>query len=119
MHVLVGVDDSELGRKALEDAITRAVSAGDELTVAVYGSASSRAELEAEITERLEAAGLEPSLRHLDGEPGSQLVHFADSEGYDRLVVAGGGRTPMGKIRLGPVAEFVLLNAETTVTVVR
>lgn len=119
MHVLVGIDDSDLGFQALEEVIERALSAGDDVTVAVYGTESTRDRLAAEATERLEAAGLPATIRQLEDRPGAELVQIADSEGFDRLVVSGDERTPMGKIRLGSVAEFVLLNADTTVTVVR
>jgi nucleotide-binding universal stress UspA family protein len=46
-------------------------------------------------------------------------VELADSEGFDRLVIPGGKRSPLGKIRLDDLIEFVLLNAETTVTLHR
>lgn len=119
MNVLLGMDAGDLGFRALEETLSRAREAGDDLTVAIYGDENGRAEATARVEERLSAAGLEAALRHVEGDPGSQLVELADSSGFDRLVVAGGERTPLGKIRLGSVAEFVLLNAETTVTVVR
>ena len=119
MNVLLGMDGSDLGFRALEEAVERAREAGDDLTVAIYGDETARSEAAARVRERLQEAGLEAPIRHVEGDPGSQLVELADGSGFDRLVVAGGERTPLGKIRLGSVAEFVLLNAETTVTVVR
>jgi nucleotide-binding universal stress UspA family protein len=35
------------------------------------------------------------------------------------VVIGGGEQSPMGKIRLGHIAEFVLLNSHVTVTLVR
>ena len=55
----------------------------------------------------------------VEGDPGAMLVEIADGEGYDQIVLGGGERSPMGKIRVGQVAEFVVLNAETSVTLVR
>ena len=49
----------------------------------------------------------------------SDLLELADDGGYDRIVLPGGRRSPLGKIQLGSTLEFVLLNAQTTVTLVR
>ncbi len=50
---------------------------------------------------------------------GSSLVDYAEQGEYDQLVIGGGTLSPMGKIQLGPITEFVLLNAPTTVKLVR
>jgi len=55
----------------------------------------------------------------VSGHPGSRLVELAEREGADRIVLGGGETSPLGKVQLGSVAEFVLLNAKTTVTLVR
>ncbi len=46
-------------------------------------------------------------------------MNIAESEEFDRIVLGGGGRSPLGKIQLGPIVEFVLLNAQTPVTLIR
>jgi len=46
-------------------------------------------------------------------------VTIANQESFDRIVLGSGERSPLGKIQLGSVAEFVLLNAQTSVTLVR
>ncbi|MFB6078772.1 MAG: universal stress protein [Halarchaeum sp.] len=100
----------------------RAVEAGDVLTVAVLDNPESERDAETVIehaTDVLEDADLDADVRHLTGDPGSELVHLAESEGFDQVVLGGGERSPMGKIRLGPIAEFVLLNSHVTVTLVR
>ena len=119
MKVLLGVDGSDLGYRALEETTRRAGEAGDELTVAILGPAESHEDLAAEVTDHLEAVGLQAEVHRLDDETGSRLVELADGGDFDRLVIGGGRRTPLGKIKLGPVAEFVLMNATTTVTLVR
>jgi len=54
----------------------------------------------------------------LEGIP-SALVNYAEQGEFDQLVIGGGTLSPMGKIQLGPITEFVLLNAPTTVKLVR
>jgi nucleotide-binding universal stress UspA family protein len=123
MKVLLGLAGSEESERALAETVERAVSAGDDLTVAVVESeGQSKHDREAMrelAAERCAAAGLDADVRMLDGHAGSALVDLAEREGFDRLVIGGGTESPMGKIQLGAITEFVLLNAQTTVTLVR
>ncbi|MFC4990236.1 MULTISPECIES: universal stress protein [Saliphagus] len=122
MNVLLGIAGSDEGIEALEKTVERTLEAGDDLTVAVVDKPEAERSQEATV-ERAEVvlaeADLEATVRTLEGDPGSSLVDFAEHGGFDRLVIGGGTESPMGKIRLGPIAEFVLLNATTTVTLVR
>lgn len=114
-----GSDDSF---RALDWALRRVPAAGDDLTVAVVENPESERnpdEIEAAVRDRLEEAGVEAAVVHLSGDPGSTLVEHAEAEGFDELVVGGGEESPMGKIRLGNVSEFILLNSRVTVTLVR
>ncbi|MFB6135738.1 MAG: universal stress protein [Halobacteriaceae archaeon] len=122
MKVLLGVGGSGDSLRALERTVERAVEAGDDLTVAVVENPESDADpddVAAEVREVLAGAALDADVRRVDGDPGSRLVEIAESEGFDRLVIGGGEQSPMGKIRLGQIAEFVLLNSHVTVTLVR
>jgi len=121
MHILLGVGGDDRSLRALEGAVQRARAAGDDLTVAVYSDADGHtlADVEAEVHDRLDELGFEASVRQLDGDPGSSLVALAENEQFDRIALAGGHRSPLGKIQLDPVSEFVLLNASTTVTLIR
>lgn len=122
MNVLVGVNGSETSFRALEQAVERARAAGDRLTVAILdGSATDAApeEAEARVREALAAAGMDAEVRHLSGRVAGRLVDMADGEGFDRLVLAGNEPSPLGKVQLDHVAEFAVLNARTTVTLVR
>jgi len=114
MRVLLGVGGTQEGWTALEETLTRAAEAGDELTVAVY-----EREIEREVRERIDESEVDAAVRRISGHPGGGLVELADGEDFDRLVVAGGSRSTLGKIQLGSVAEFVVLNAETPVTLIR
>ena len=62
---------------------------------------------------------VDAEVRDLTGDPGSQLLDVAESEEFDQIVLGGGQRSPMGKIKLGHIAEFVLLNSPVSVKLVR
>jgi len=124
--VLLGIGGSEDSLQALEAVADRTVEAGDDLTVAIVENPDAD-RTPAAVEERVRAAlserGLDPDddveVRHLGGDPGPRLVELADTGGYDQLVLGGGERSPMGKIAVGDIAEFVIVNARTTVTLVR
>ena len=122
MDLLLGIGGSEDSFRALEETVERAVEAGDALTVAIVENPESETDVE-EIRNRVEAAlsaaSFDAEVRTLSGHPGSQLLELAEREGYDRIVLGGGETSPLGKVELGSIAEFVLLNAKTTVTLVR
>ncbi|MEF8786409.1 MAG: universal stress protein [Haloarculaceae archaeon] len=121
MHILLGVGGDDRSARALEETVQRARAAGDDLTVALYSDAdgSTLSGVEATVRDQLNDLGFEASIRRLEGDPGSSLVTLAENEQVDRIALAGGHRSPLGKIQLDPVSEFVLLNANTTVTLVR
>ena len=122
MNVLVGLGGSDESIKTLRQTIDRSNEAGDELTIAVLEkpeSKRSQEEMCEEATALLEEAGVDAELVTLEGDPGSSLVDYAEQGEFDQVVIGGGTLSPMGKIQLGPIAEFVLLNAPTTVKLVR
>lgn len=122
MNVLLGLGGTDESIQALEATIDRVDAAGDDLVVAILDKPEaprSQAEMREEAAATLDAAGFDADIRELDGEPGPALVDLAEREGFDHLVIGGGTETPMGKIRLGPITEFVLLNASMPVTLIR
>lgn len=122
MRVLLGIGGTPECWSALEETLARTAEAGDDLTVAVYEADladGTAAEIERRVRERLEEAPVVAEVRRVSGHPGGALVEIADGEDFDRLVVAGGSRSTLGKIQLSSVAEFVVLNAETPVTLIR
>jgi nucleotide-binding universal stress UspA family protein len=120
MQILLGLDGSELSVRALDRTIARARETGDSLTVAVYAGTTDETldELEGLARDRTASAGVDAAVHRIEGDPGSALLDLA-ADGHDRIVLGGGTISPMGKIRLGDVVEFVLANATTTVTLVR
>lgn len=122
MRVLLGVAGGEESMRALESTVERAVEADDDLTIAVIEKDDMDSSLEAVADEAREIAArhdLDVDVRILEGDPGASLVDVAEREEFDELAIGGGTESPMGKIRLGPVTEFVLLNATTSVRLVR
>ncbi|MFC6863569.1 universal stress protein [Halomicroarcula sp. GCM10025817] len=123
MKILLGVGGSELSYHALDETIERADEAGDDLTIAIFDSEeveTTLEEIQERVEERLAATGFDADVRHIESDqPGGELVELAESEGFDRIVLGGGKRSPLGKIQLGSIVEFVLLNAQTPVTLIR
>lgn len=122
MKVLLGVGGSDDGLTALDRTIERTVEAGDELTVAVVENPATDPSPDAvreAVKARLAEANLDASVVLLEGHPGSRLVELAEQEGFDRIVLGGGETSPLGKVSLGSIAEFVILNATVSVTLVR
>lgn len=120
--MLLGIGGSEDSLRALEFAVERSAAAGDDLTVAVVENPDSDPTPEEVVARAREAAadaGIDAEVRRLEGDPGSRLVELSEQEGFDQLVLGGGERSPMGKIQLGSITEFVLLNSHVTVTLVR
>lgn len=122
MRVLLGIGGSEDSFRALERTVERTAEAGDELTVAVVENPDSDPDVEA-IRDRIETVldetGVGAEILVLEGHAGSRLVELAEGEGFDRLVLGGGETSPLGKVSLGEITEFVILNANTSVTLVR
>lgn len=122
MRVLVGVEGSDESSIVLENALSRAREADDELTVAVFAKPEDEQDLdaiEAIVRDHLEAVGLEATIVRIEGDPASELVSIAEREGFDQIVIGGGYDTPLGKRYLGRISEFVILNADVTVRLER
>jgi nucleotide-binding universal stress UspA family protein len=122
MKMLLGIGGRDDSLRALDAAVARADEAGDDLTVAVVDDPESERETD-ELVDRAAArladADVDAGIRRIEGHAGSELVEMAEREEFDRIVIGGGESSPMGKIRLGDVAEFVLLNSRVSVTLIR
>jgi nucleotide-binding universal stress UspA family protein len=120
MRVLVGVDGSERSLQALEQTVERARRAQTELTVVVYGDGDHSPEgVEDRVRDRLAELSVDASVERAETEPGGRIVELAETGGYDQIVLPGGTRSPLGKIQFDSTVEFVLLNARTSVTLIR
>ncbi|ELY94521.1 universal stress protein [Natrialba taiwanensis] len=122
MDVLVGLGGSDESIKTLRQTIDRTQAVGDDLTVAILEKPEakrSQDEMYEQADTLLTEADINAELVRLEGDPGSALVDYTEQGEFDQLVIGGGTLSPMGKIQLGPITEFVLLNSPTTVKLVR
>ena len=122
MKVLLGIGGSPDSFLALSKGLERARAAGDELTVAILENPESDidpAAVESQVRDEIDAADVDASIRRLSGDPGGALVELAEAEHFDAIALGGGEESPMGKIRLGSIAEFVILNSSVTVILLR
>lgn len=119
MRLIVGVDGSEHALDGLEEVISRARKTGDEVSVAVYSNDDDLAAAEASVRDKLTDLEFDATIEAIEDDPGGRIVHLAETGKYDRIVLSGGQTSPLGKIQLDSVVEFVLLNAHSTVTLIR
>jgi nucleotide-binding universal stress UspA family protein len=122
MKVLLGIGGSEDSLQALEATVQRSVDAGDSLTIALVENPQSDMSLDdvaSRVDDVLDEYGFDADVLELAGHPGSRLVDYAETEGFEMIVLGGGETSPMGKITVGQIAEFVLLNSHVTVKLVR
>ncbi len=122
MKILLGIGGSDDSFRALEQAVARVQETGDDLTIAVLENPESDPDptaVQTRVEETLAAADVEADIVVLNGDPGSRLLEYCEQEGFDRIVLGGGETSPLGKVQLGAISEFVLLNARTTVTLIR
>ncbi len=125
MKVLLGIGGSDDSFEALSQVVERTAATGDDLTVAVVENPESDATadgVERRVREVVDGSPLAADgvdVRRLSGDPGPRLVELAEREDFDQLVLGGGQRSPMGKIAVGRIAEYVLVNARVTVKLIR
>ena len=122
MEVLVGINEADHSLFALEKTIERAELAGDDVTVAVLDDPSTEPTVE-ELRDRVESivadAEMPIDVTEIDGEPGPNLVSMAEQTDVQQLVLGDRSRSPMGKIRLDSIVQYVLFNAQRNVKIVR
>lgn len=122
MRILLGLGGGPDGFHALSTMLDRVQETDDDLTVVVVDNPSTDAsldEIEQQVRAEIAAIDRQIPVRVEPGNPGSRLIKIAETEGFDAIAIGGGEESPMGKIRLGPMTEFVVLNAGVTVILVR
>lgn len=140
--ILVPVDGSEHGCKAVSWAATLAAEVGAQMTLLfvhdlpaaeVMGLASkSRTEIsaieEAHAQPVFEAAqaclddiavGVGGENRTVIGDPREEIVGLAKREAFDHIVIGSRGLSPISELLMGSVSEHVMRKAHCPVTVIR
>lgn len=143
MKILIGLDDSEQSKRAVETVRALPWPAGTTVLVVsvvkplltaypeIYAVVTTQLmEAESELRSRqhrmadevaagLRAAGLRVETRVPDGDPRSTLVELARDEKADLVVVGSHGRTGLSKLLLGSVASHVVSHAPCSVLVIK
>ena len=143
--LLVAVDGSEIGRRALEEtlAVARAVQAPvhavhvvqtgtypaltldgfeppDLARQAILDSLEREGdEILAEAERKAAAAGVRMTVHKRRGHPGAEITALAQELGADLTVVGSHGRGRLDRFFLGSVSSYVVDHAASTVMVVR
>jgi nucleotide-binding universal stress UspA family protein len=128
MRLLVGVDDRDGGRDAIE--LARVLGAGSAVVVSIiqsgplpleYGELSESEALEAApllVEARAKLAGVELELRGFaGGSPPGILTTIAEGDSFDAIVVGSPHRGAFGRVMIGSVATSLLNGAPTAVAV--
>ena len=135
-HMLVGYDGSPQSEKAVEVAFSLADCIDS--TVLIFAVArppepATSVELEAvlddarehyqegfnKILEKARAHDLEVKTDMAVGHPGEQIIHRAEADGIDLIIVGRRGRSMISRMMLGSVSERVLRYAHCPVMVVQ
>ena len=143
MKIILGVDDSPFSHAAVDTVATMKWPADTRIVVlsvarvpvGTYAMVDMPAvgtgtdwvdeqvkfheEVAARIERRLREAGLETEGRVAQGDPREALVHVAESERADLVVVGSHGRSGLTKLLLGSVASYVVTHAPCSVLVVK
>ena len=70
------------------------------------------------VRDQLTEAGLSVELGRRHGDPGEEIVEYAESTDADHIVVPGRKRSPVGKAVFGSVTQDIVLDADIPVTIV-
>ena len=87
MKLLLGIGGGDDALRALEQTVSRAAEAGDDLTIAIVddpGVERSVDDIEREVDAMLDGSGLDAEVRHVGGDAGSELVRIAPRARWGR-----------------------------------
>lgn len=135
-HILVAYDGSEPADKAYALALELAHRFGaalqvlavarppdppeDEETQALLESAREHYEAHfAALREQATGFGITPRFDVVVGHPAEQIIHRAEQEGVDHIVMGHRGKTFFSRWLLGSVGKQVMAHANCSVTIVR
>lgn len=68
---------------------------------------------------KLRASGLSAESRLVEGNPPEELIHVANDEHVDLLVVGSHGRTGLARLMLGSVSSSAVVHAPCSVLVIK
>ncbi|NIK13185.1 universal stress protein [Alkalibacillus almallahensis] len=135
-RILLATDGSEHSLRSAEHAIHLAMSSEGKIDVVfvIDGDASKkdvlhhankfeidkrRREKISPVEARLEEAGVDYDVRMLHGEPGPEIVKFANSGEYDMAIVGSRGLNQLQTLVLGSVSHKVAKRVECPVMIIK
>jgi nucleotide-binding universal stress UspA family protein len=131
--ILLAVDDSVLGMKAAWEGFTLARQLGASIAV-IYALDIANMPVNADLGITLEEHrnNLQKEVQKIlnffpedavrftpQGDPAKEILHTADSWGADIIVMGTHGKTALGQMLTGSVAEHVLRHAQVPVMLIR
>lgn len=124
--VLVPLDGSTSGMKALDIAIDFAKRYGSKITVLIVddGSISNVEEVSEKVSERSNKAGVDVKVKVAKLDPtmhstASRIIEESIEEDYDLIILSARGRTVNPDLMLGSVALSTIINTTTSVLLIR
>jgi nucleotide-binding universal stress UspA family protein len=130
MKIMVGYDGSSVSKTALDVGIMHVKAFKGRMFLVSSMTRGTEGEQERiKATEKelvvlksdLEAQGIacETHLLIRGMEPGEDLVHYAQEQQIDEIIIGIRRRSKVGKLLFGSTAQYVILNAECPVVTVR
>lgn len=124
-HVVLAVDEEEPQARTAAKEIAKLPGAGAEMRVDVLhcftdnpsGASATQVAAVRTAVDILENHGIDYEVVEASGDPAEAIVHLADSEDADLVVVGGRKRSPAGKALFGSVTQTVILSAGCSVMV--
>ncbi|MGB0129774.1 MAG: universal stress protein [Rhodocyclaceae bacterium] len=135
-NIMLGYDDSEPAKKALDYAVDLAAKYGSNLEVVsvvrppeylsdrdslavVDNTRNVHKRMLEGLSPKFDEAGVNASYQVLVGNPGDQILQHAERANVDLIVVGHTGKTFLEALRMGSVSKQVMQNAPCAVLVVR
>lgn len=124
-HILVAVDDTVSHAKAQAKAIRRLAEGTGDLSVTVLhvftenvaGASVQQLETARKVQDLLSEAGVDVTFDETSGEPGVEILKYAEEHIVDQICVGGHKRSPTGKALFGSVTQDVVLGTTRPVMV--
>jgi nucleotide-binding universal stress UspA family protein len=125
VRILLALDDELAQARAQTNAIADIVKASESAEVHLLhvfgdnpeGASVQQVEAVREASDRLAELGVEVNLLEASGDPGDEILRYAEEYDVDQICVGGRKRSPTGKALFGSVTQDVILGTHRPVLV--
>lgn len=123
-RVLLSIDEDESRAKAQAETVLDLLDT-DDLTVDLLhvfednpeGATAKQMGSIRRAREAFEGTGVDVTIQEESGDPGQEIVEYAEEIDADAVCISGRKRSPAGKVVFGSVTQDVILNTERSVLV--